>query len=219
MDLGAMIEELRALPDAVVLGVLFLGSFIEYVLPPVPGDTIVVAGAVLVAAFGWHWAPVLAVVTLGAIIGAAVDFAIGRWLVRSGRIARLGESSRATIDRIVVQMQRRGAVYLAVNRFLPGIRAFFFVAAGLAGLGLGRVLLWSSVSALAWNILLVAVGYAVGLHIEDLELFLSRFAIVGWSIIALVILVFGWKWFRSSRAARSRSRNRDDDQRSPPRTD
>jgi membrane protein DedA with SNARE-associated domain len=219
VDVSGMIEALRALPDAVVLGILFLGSFIEYVVPPVPGDTIVVAGAVLVAAFGWHWAPVLAVVTLGAVIGAAVDFAIGRWLVRSGRIERLGESSRATIDRIVLQMQRRGAVYLAVNRFLPGIRAFFFVAAGLAGLRLPKVLLWSSISALAWNILLVAIGYAVGLHIEDLELFLSRFAIAGWTLIGLIAVVLAYRWFRSSRAARSRSRNHDDDQRSPPRRD
>jgi len=212
MDLGAAIETLRGLPDAVVLAVLFGGSFIEYVVPPVPGDTIVVAGTVLVAAFGWHWAPVLAVVTLGAIAGAVADFVIGRWLVKSGRVDRMGEGTRKTVDKIVAQMRKRGAVYLAVNRFLPGIRAFFFVAAGIAGLRFWKVILWSTISALAWNIMLVAIGFAVGKNVDDLELFLTRFSFVGWGLIAAMAVYFGVKWFRSSRARASRNKTAEPDQ-------
>lgn len=212
MDLEQILETLRALPDAVVLGVLFVSAFIEYVFPPFPGDTFVVGGVVLVSVFGWHWAPILAVVTAGAVLGAAVDFAIGRWLVRSGRIDKLGEGTRKTVATIVGRMQRHGAVYLAVNRFLPGIRAFFFVAAGVAGLPRLKVMVWSTVSALAWNVLLVTAGFLVGTHVDDLELFLTRFSFVGWTLILVITGWFLFKWIRSRRAKASRNKTRENDQ-------
>ncbi len=210
-DAASIIETMRALPDAVVIAILFVAAFIEYVFPPFPGDTLVVAGVTLVSVFGWHWAPVMGVITAGAVAGTAVDFAIGRWLVRSGRIARLGEGSRATVDTIVQRMRRHGPIYLAVNRFLPGIRALFFVAAGVADLPRWQVMLWSTVSAVAWNALLVGAGFLVGNHVDDLELFLTRFTFVGWGLVVLVVGYFVFKWFRSRRAARSRSRTEEND--------
>jgi membrane protein DedA with SNARE-associated domain len=210
-DAASIIETLRALPDAVVIAILFFAAFIEYVFPPFPGDTFVVGGVTLVSVFGWHWVPVMGVVTAGAVAGTAVDFAIGRWLVRSGRIARLGDGSRATVDTIVQRMRRHGPIYLAVNRFLPGIRALFFVAAGVADLPRWQVMLWSTVSAVAWNALLVGAGFLVGNHVDDLELFLTRFTFVGWALIAVVVGYFVFKWLRSRRAARSRSRTAEND--------
>jgi membrane protein DedA with SNARE-associated domain len=190
MDLEAIIATLREWPPFIVYLLLFSGALIEYLLPPVPGDMFVVAGAVLVAAFGWHFLPVLAVVTAGAVLGAWLDFLIGKWLVRSGRVARLGERGQGAISRIVDQMKRHGPAYLAVNRFVPGLRAFFFVAAGIAGLTTGQVILWSTVSALAWNGLLVGVGYALGDNLDAVETFFTRYSIIAWSLIAAVTLFF-----------------------------
>ena len=63
-------------------------------------------------------------------------------------------------------MQRHGAVLLVINRFVPGVRALFFVAAGLAGLPLRAVVGWSVVSSLLWNAALVAVGTWVGWNVD-----------------------------------------------------
>ncbi len=169
MDLQSVLDTLREWPPFVVYLLLFAGAFLEYIVPPVPGDMFVMAGAVLVAAFGWHFLPVLAVVTLGAVLGAWLDFLLGKWLVRSGRLAKFGDRGQGAISGIVDQMRRRGPAYLAVNRFVPGLRAFFFVAAGIAGLTTGQVILWSTVSALAWNAMLVGIGYALGDNLEAIE--------------------------------------------------
>ncbi len=189
MDLTGLLETLRAWPPAWTYAALFAGALVEYVFPPLPGDTVVVAGAVVVGAFGWSLAPVFAVVTAGAVLGAALDFALGRWLLRTGRLGRLGPGKRRAIQGLVERFRRHGAAYLAVNRFLPGVRAFFFLAAGLAGLRWGPVLLWSTVSAVAWNAVLVGLGYGLGANLDALEGLLSTYQGLAWGLIAGVVLV------------------------------
>lgn len=194
MDLQAVIDHLREWPPWLVYALLFLGAFIEYIVPPLPGDMFVVAGCVLVAAFDWSPLGVFAVVTAGAVLGAWIDFRIGLWLVRSGKLARFGPSGQQAIARIAERMRRSGPVYLAANRFVPALRAFFFVAAGVAGLRTGVVLLWSTVSALAWNALLVSVGYALGSNIAAIETFFTRYAAIAWSVIGAVVIVLLVRW-------------------------
>lgn len=200
MSLAEILEVVRGWDPIVTYLALFFGAMIEYIFPPVPGDTVVVAGAVLVGAFGWSLWPVFGIVTLGAIVGSAADFWIGRWLVNSGRLARMKPGPRKAIAGLVARFERHGAWYLAVNRFLPGIRAFFFIAAGLAGLKLRTVLFWSAISAAAWNGILVAIGYALGQNLEALETVLGRYQAVMWILIGAVIVFVGYKFYKASRA-------------------
>jgi membrane-associated protein len=220
MELDAIIESLRSWPPLVVFLLLFVGALIEYLVPPLPGDTFVLAGAVLVAAFGWHFVPVLVVVTAGATSGAWLDFKIGQWLVRTHRLDRFGAAGQEAIEGIVRQMRRHGPVYLAVNRFLPGIRAFFFVAAGVAGVKTHQVLLWSTVSALAWNAGLVALGYALGKNLDALVDFLTQYTIVVWVLVLAVTGFFvGRLVLKRRRSSRERAARTPEDPsalRSPP---
>jgi len=103
MNLQAIVESLREWPPVLVYLILFFTAFVEYVVPPAPGDTFVVGGAVLVSAFGWGFVPVLLVVTAGAVCGAWLDFVLGRWLHRSKRLEKLGPKARAAVDGIVRQ--------------------------------------------------------------------------------------------------------------------
>jgi membrane-associated protein len=199
VSLEGFLQELQSLPIWVTYLALFAAALIEYVLPPVPGDTIVVAGAVLVGGFGWSLAGVYGVVTLGALVGAALDYELGRWLVRSGRYERIKPSRRAVVDDLVQRLGRHGAVYLVLNRFLPGIRAFFFVAAGLAGIRLPAVLLWAGLSAMAWNALLVAAGYALGDNLEALETWFQRYTAVAWTVVGLILAWVVWQVLRRQR--------------------
>jgi len=200
MDLREILEQIREWPAWITYAALFFGAYVEYVFPPFPGDTVVVAGAVLVTAFGWNLWPVLALVTAGAVLGALTDWAIGRWLFRTGRIERLRPSWREAIDGISRQFARRGAWYLAVNRFVPGIRAFFFIAAGIAGLRWRAVVFWSGLSALVWNALLLQVGFLLGDNIDEIETLVSRYTLVVWIVIAIVLGVVVFRFVRKRRA-------------------
>ncbi|MEZ4267818.1 MAG: VTT domain-containing protein [Myxococcota bacterium] len=191
MTLAECVEAAQGIPPWLVFGGLFVASFAEYVVPPVPGDLLVLVGAVLVASFGWSPIPVFAAVMTGAVAGALVDFALGRWLVRRGTLDRQSERTRAAVRMITARFQRHGPWILALNRFFPGIRAAFFVAAGVAGLKPGVVVFWGAISALAWNGLLVAAGLALGENIDALDALMARYTVVAWVVVG-VILVASW---------------------------
>lgn len=197
MTLAEIVEAVRVVPAWLVFTGLVVASFAEYVIPPVPGDLFVVVGAVLVTSFGWSPWPVFAAVMAGAVAGGMVDFAIGRWLVRRGTLGRRSERTQAAVALVTARFHRHGAWILALNRFFPGVRAAFFVAAGVAGLRPLQVALWGALSALAWNALLVGAGFALGNNLDALDAMLSRYTVGAWIVVALV---FAASWFGIRRA-------------------
>lgn len=177
------------------------GTLVEYIFPPLPGDTVVVAGAALVAALDWPVWPVFVAVTLGSVAGSTLAWSFGMYAekrrrargdVPSGRVRR-------TVDILVRRFERHGAWYLVLNRFMPGVRAFFFVAAGLAGLRLPVVVLWSSLSAALWNSALIGLGLLVGENIATLERLVLRYNVAAGTLVALVVGAAVWRAWRAAR--------------------
>ncbi len=194
MDAASIEAWLLGLPVLVGLLVLGAAAFVEYVFPPFPGDTVVVAGAVWAVQADHGFAGVLVAVTLGALLGTVVDWFVGR--KAASQLDRLSERRRGQVERLVVGFRRVGPVLLVANRFVPGVRALFFVAAGVAELKLWVVVLWSTVSAALWNGALLGLGAWVGWNLEAL---LEAVRQVGLGVAAaLVVLGVGawalWTW-------------------------
>jgi len=173
---------------------LFAGSLLEYVFPPFPGDTVTLAGAVLAAA-GRLSLPLTFLVVLGAsLAGSALDHAFGAWLAR--RMARADSPSsrwrrlEPSLARARAAFQRHGDLALLLNRFLPGVRALLFVAAGFSGMPLGRVLVLGGLSAALWNSLILTGGLLLGSHLDLLEDLVRRTGLGAWALLGLAVLVF-----------------------------
>jgi membrane-associated protein len=164
-------------------GILGLSALVEYVFPPFPGDTITLFGAFLITARGWSFVGVFGAVLVGSGAGAMADFWLGKVLQRR-HIG--GDRLRALVDRF----QRHGEAYIVLNRFLPGVRALFFVAAGMANMRWTRVLLWAMVSAALWNLLLIAIGSAVGANFEALLRFFATYSRLVWIALGVVVAVW-----------------------------
>ncbi len=176
-------------------GVLCLSALIEYLFPPFPGDTVTLFGAFLITARGWSFVAVFASVLLGSVAGAWIDFRFGQWLRRRELAAdashpgKKHSRTREQVDKLVERFKRHGEVYIVLNRFIPGVRAFFFVAAGMAGLRVRWVLIWAAVSAALWNLLLIAVGSSVGANFDALRKFMSVYSRYAWLALAGIVLV------------------------------
>ncbi len=168
--------------------VLFGASFVEYVFPPFPGDTIVVLGAWYAAHGALSWPAAFAAVTAGAVAGAWLDWRVGRAIVPSvkGRAALHGLLDAARLARFEAAYQRWGGLLLVANRFLPGIRAFLFVAAGAARIPLGKVLLLGGLSAALWNVLLLGVGALLARNLQDMSAIVDRYTRGTWIAMGLV---------------------------------
>lgn len=192
MALSETVAMLAREHSEAVLGWLFAGSLLEHLVPPFPGDTVTLAGAVLVAAGQLSLPATFLAVLVGSLVGSALDHAFGRWLARRMTPAASATGLRArlmpSLDRAREAFRRHGDLALVLNRFLPGVRALLFVAAGFSGLPLGRVLALGAVSAVLWNSLILAGGLALGAHLDLLESWIRRMGIGAWAVFGLVLL-------------------------------
>jgi membrane protein DedA with SNARE-associated domain len=169
--------------------VLGLAAALEYVVPPLPGDTITLFGIVLGGRAGYSpWLVYLAI-DVGAVAGGLVAYALGRAIDPDAPPRWLaGRRTRAALAEVRSRFAKHGATYLALNRFVPALRAFFFVGAGLARIPVSRVALWGAVSASLWNALLFGVGWAVGGSWQRLAGLASTYAWLAFGVAAVVVV-------------------------------
>lgn len=191
------LERLRELGDALYFAVA-LASMVEYLFPPFPGDTIVLASAFLAAALSLSLPGIWFATTIGSMLGGVLAWHVGRvigadsekwprWL-RKPRIVR----GVAHVDRI---FQKHGPILLLSNRFVPVSRAFFFLGAGVAKLRLWQVLFWGGLSAALWNAMLIAIAALLGKNWQEIISFFKQYAfysILVLSIVAIFSLAFWW---------------------------
>lgn len=184
--------------------VLFACAAIEYVFPPFPGDTVTLLGGIFAVRGEQPAAAVFGAVMAGSLVGAALDWFAGRWLgdrLTSGKGKGFKLITREQLLEWEGRFRRRGTFWLLANRFFPGLRGPIFLAAGMSGVPLTRVLLLGGASALAWNALIFAAGYAVGGEAERLQALVSSYSVVAGAVLIALALFFvgraGFKRWRS----------------------
>jgi membrane protein DedA with SNARE-associated domain len=181
--------------------VVFFGVLLENAGIPVPGETILLAGAAL-ARFG-HLSLVWVVTTAiaGAVLGDNIGFVIGRrggrrLLERHGRLLGL---TKQRLDQFDAFFARHGAKTVFVARFVTGLRVVGAVLAGASTLPWGRFLIFNAAGAVAWATTFGAVGYALGYSWETIERWLGHLGLV-FLVVLAVVAVFA--------VGRSRRRSR-----------
>jgi membrane protein DedA with SNARE-associated domain len=182
--------------------VLFLSSLIEYVFPPFPGDVVTLFGTYLVIQGLWSFPFALFLATAGSLVGAAIDYGIGTWVGR--HLDRIPSKKTASHWSLLTQekyhlllerFRKYGIAIIAINRFLPGIRAFFFVAAGAAAMPLWIVLVFAAISAILWNTLLLGTGLAVGANWPRLQQLFQSYSMAVWILLAAFLLAGLTAWW------------------------
>ena len=181
-------QRIGELPPPWAYAVLALSAFLENVLPPVPGDTVVVFAAYLAGRGALDWLPVYAATCLGGTAGFVLMYAIGRW---QGRGFQQGGGWRARVfpqrrlQRAERWLRRYGAWLVLANRFLSGVRSVIALSAGFAGLGWVTVAGLGLLSMALWNGLLLYAGLALGENWERVSGLLSRY---NRAVIALLLI-------------------------------
>jgi len=172
---------------------------IEYVFPPVPGDTVALFAVALAVRAQLSWVLVYLSMTLGALLGGLAAWGFGVWLANHEEswpsFLKTPGATRA-LDAVRRGYDRHGAMYLVANRFLPALRAFFFVGAGVSRMNVGPVIVFGGISAALWNALLMGIGYAVGSNWDVLRDLAERYAVATLIlvVIALVGLIARFVW-------------------------
>ena len=183
--------------------VITLLMAIESSFIPFPSEVVVPPAAYLAASNG-NLNVVLVVVcaTIGAIIGALINYMLalylGRPLVYKFANSRVGHM--CLIDEEKVRMaeeyfDRHGAIGTFVGRLVPAVRQLISIPAGLARMGLGRFVFYTSLGAGLWNSILAAIGYYLASVVpyEQLDSAVEHYAVylkIAMLMLGAAVLVF-----------------------------
>jgi membrane protein DedA with SNARE-associated domain len=183
-------EWLLALFERYGYFVVFAGVFLENTGLPVPGETVLLAGAVLA-----HWGRlslprVIVTAIVAATLGDNLGFAIGRrygraLLERYCRRLGLTPERLAQFDRF---FDRHGARTVFIARFITGLRVFGAVLAGASELRWPTFLLYNAAGAIVWSTTIAFAGYSLAYSWQTLERWIGRTGLVGLVIIVLLFV-------------------------------
>jgi len=153
------------------------------VFPALPGETAIVAAAVLAADGSLSLPLVILAGAVGAMLGDSTAYWIGR--AGGGPIKRT-VSRFAGADRLVAaerMVQRQGAALVVVGRFLPGIRIAINLSCGAGQMAYPRFLAFDTVGAVVWSSQAALLGYFAGKAFAD-QLWVAF--VVAFGVTALV---------------------------------
>lgn len=190
-DLHHLIDALRAAYDTWGYPLVLVGALLENTALlglVLPGGSLVMLGAVyaqqgtlalpLVLLLGW----------LGMVLGTSLDYALGRWGLRSTlgrtRLVARWEPKLAEAERF---LERYGVWALLLAHFIGHVRSFVAITAGASRLPYRRFILYEAVAALAWNIVFVGAGYLVGENLGLLQRFMGA---AGVAVAAACVIAY-----------------------------
>ena len=183
--LTAIVDWVVALPPGWVYALVLVVAYLENVVPPIPGDMLVVFGGYMAGAGLVDPYAVVLLATLGGFGGFMTMYAMG---ARIGHAIMDPERFRwlpkGRIESVRHHLKRWGFGLVAANRFLSGLRSVISLTVGMAHMRPGATALWSGLSALVWTALLVAGGYFLGENWAEVSDVLQTY---GWVLSGLVV--------------------------------
>lgn len=106
--------------------------------------------------------------TIGADLGALVNYYLAKWLGRpiiyrfaDSRIGHMCLIDRAGVEKAEQFFRDHGVASTFFGRLVPAVRQLISIPAGLAGMRLDHFLLYTTLGAACWNAVLALIGYGI----------------------------------------------------------
>ena len=134
--------------------------------------------------------------TLGAIIGALINYYLALWLGRpiiykfaDSKLGHLCLLSSEKIKKAEDYFNDHGKVSTFIGRLVPGIRQLISIPAGLAKMNLGSFILYTTLGAGIWNTILAFIGYLAHGQADLINKYSHELSVI---VLALVGLAAIW---------------------------
>jgi membrane protein DedA with SNARE-associated domain len=171
---------------------VFVFMVMESTAFPVPSETILPFAGFLIAESKLTFTLVIAVSTLGSIVGSLLSYWIGLYggqpfIERYGRFFLLDHDDLAATERF---FKKYGDATIFICRFIPVVRHLISLPAGMGRMNLVRFSIYTIIGAGLWNAFLTVCGFYLR---KNWEVVMQYSRIV--DIAVLAILVFGIIFF------------------------
>ncbi len=190
----------------VSLAIIFIECGLFF--PFLPGDTLLFAMGLFISGGSidifpgsqlFELAIAFALMTAAAIGGNIAGYEIGRAIgpplyEREGRILK-----RKYFDQTQAFFDLHGNKALVIGRFIPFVRTYITVVAGVTQMERQRFIRWSFIGAVLWVASILALGYWLGQTFPTLGENIDKAILV---ILAFSIIPIAYEWLKHKRAAR-----------------
>ena len=180
---------------------VFLLMLMESTVLPVPSELVVAPAAFNAAEGDYSFWLIILLATLGADCGATINYLAGYYLGRpiiyafaNSKWGKMCLLNQQKVEQAEKYFDNHGAVATITGRLVPGIRHLISIPAGLAKMNYWRFLLFTTIGAGSWNIILGAMGWYMHSFVTRSELNdkieeyaeYIKFIILGLVVLAIV---------------------------------
>ncbi len=185
--------------------------------PFLPGDTLLFALGLFIFSERLDLFPgsplaelgvALVLLTAAAFLGNVAGYEIGRAIgpplyERNGRILKQKyfDQTRAFFD-------RHGNKALVIGRFVPFVRTYVTVVAGVTAMSRRRFFMWSAVGAVLWVLSITLLGYFLGAAFPTLGENIDKAVLV---ILIFSVVPIAYEWWRHRRTTAPEAGDNDAD--------
>ena len=150
--------------------------------------------------------------TLGADIGALVNYYLARWLGRpivyrfaDSRLGHMCLIDKEKVEKAEQYFRDHGAVSTFFGRLVPAVRQLISIPAGLSGMHVSKFLLYTTLGAGIWNSILALIGYFIYKFTdikttEDVYILASKYSHeLGYAILGVAAAVIAFIIYKGCR--------------------
>ena len=135
--------------------------------------------------------------TLGAIIGAIINYLLAMWLGRpiiyafaDSKLGHLLLLSAEKVKKAEDYFNEHGKVSTFVGRLIPGIRQLISIPAGLCKMHFGWFLFYTFLGAGVWNVVLALLGYIAHGQMDLIHTYSHELSIAIMALLGMVVVYF-----------------------------
>jgi len=171
---------------------------------PVPGETVLIAGAVYAGSGRLNVVAVAVVGFVAAVLGDNIGYAIGRF---GGRaiVLRWGKYVGMTAERLDKAedfFNRHGGKIITIARFIEGLRQANGIIAGIIKMHWLKFVAFNALGAALWVGTWVTIGYFAGQHIATIYHYITQYSY--YLLIVLAVAFVGYVVYRLRKRAKSK---------------
>lgn len=145
---------------------IFFLMMLESTVVPVPSELVVSPAAYHAAGGNLNLGLVVLFATLGADLGATINYVVAYYVGRpviyrfaNSRLGHLCLLNQEKVEKSERYFDSHGKLATITGRLIPGIRHLISIPAGLAKMHYGHFILYTTIGAGVWNIILAALGW------------------------------------------------------------
>ena len=176
---------------------VFIAMTLESACIPIPSEAIMPFAGFVVSEGKMTLLGITIVGALGNLVGSLISYYVG---LKGGRplLERYGKYiliSHNELDRADHWFEKYGPEAVFISRFLPGIRTFISLPAGIAEMDIKKFVVYTLAGSLPWAFVLGYAGIILGVHWDTIKNYfhiLDIIVVIG-VIVGIIYIVYEYR--------------------------